>query len=297
MATWLNGISPLAPGHSPVRPLPPGRGFGTDTTWTPPKTPVDPKVQPPVVEPLPPKKKPPAPTPKKPSKPDNPLIGNIPELFQPNKYQSSSGYEGLPKAWRNRLAEGIIPELIKRAKALGGEINEFESGSLSEIGNQYAAGKQEYQSNVQKALAEITKYTKTAGINFQKQSRNALTGSMTGILNELANRNVLSSSVASDAISKAAAEIIPLYSQKGYEAAMQETQWRYGLNTQEAETLLKLVTSQATAEQGVRSTAMGQRAGLPVTLASIAQLSRYSESKSSNPLQPYQLLANFIMGY
>ena len=221
------------------------------------------------------------------------MTDSLPDLFQPDKYPKS--YSGLPPKWRDKIAEGTIPELIKRVQAMGGEIDKFESGSLTDLGGRYDEGREEYRGNIQAALAEVDKYSKLASRGFENQGQRALQGAMPGILNQLANRNVINSSMGSDAIAKAAAEIVPLYSQMGYDAAMEAARTRHGLNAEQAETLLGLTTSQATSEQGIRSEAMGHRAGMPAMLAGVAALSNYS--KNTNELAPYQLLANFIMGY
>jgi hypothetical protein len=225
------------------------------------------------------------------------LLGDLEDLFQPDKFSRSWNYTGLPVESRDALVESIIPELINKAMGLSGEIDQFESDSLSSITSRYGEGKEEYQSNIQDAKGEIDEYTKLASRSYEIQGRQALEGAMTDILNDLANRNILHSSIAGDAIAKASSEIIETYATKGFEAAMKAAELRLELSAEEAETLLDLVISQSQAEQGVRSEAMGQRAGLPVTLAAIANLGRYSAGGSENPLEPYQLLANFIAAY
>ena len=225
------------------------------------------------------------------------MFGDLEDIFQPDLFSSSSSYEGLPEEYRDQINESIIPAVIESALGLSGEIDTFEDKSLTGITSGYEAAESDYKGNISDALAEIDEYTRLASRNYELQAQEALSGSMTDILNSLANKNVLNSSIASDTIAKAAAEIIVTYTEKGYDAAIQAAEWRYGLNAQEAETLVDLAVSQTNAEQGVRSEAMGYRAGVPATLAAVGSLGRYSESESSDPLQPYELLANFIMGY
>jgi len=81
---------------------------------------------------------------------------------------------------------------------------------------------------------------------------------LTGILNNLASRGVLNSSVASDAISKGMGNVVNQTAQKGYEAA---------------------------------ALGSSMKAELPKLLAAVAELGKYSET--SNPLQPYALLAQY----
>ena len=228
---------------------------------------------------------------------DDAMFGDLEDIFQPDLFSTSSSYEGLGEEYTEQISSSIIPALIESALGLSGEIDTFEDKSLTGITSGYEAAESDYKGNISDALAEIDEYTRLASRNYELQAQEALSGSMTDILNSLANKNVLNSSIASDTIAKAAAEIIVTYTEKGYDAAIQAAEWRYGLNAQEAETLVDLAVSQTNAEQGVRSEAMGYRAGVPATLAAVGSLGRYSESESSDPLQPYELLANFIMGY
>ena len=181
------------------------------------------------------------------------MLGALDDLFQPDKYPRSGSYSGLPKDARDLIA-GQVPEmLIQSVRDYPGQVDAYETGAMGDLGL----------------------YTKLAARAYRNASQQALNQMMPGILNQLAQRNVLKSSAAPDTIAKAAGEVIPLYAQKGYEAAMQE----------------------ASGRQTIRQTAFGARNQYPAILSAVTALSNYSESYTENPLAPYELLANFIMSY
>ena len=97
------------------------------------------------------------------------------------------------------------------------------------------------------SLSEITKYNKMAYRRYRREGENALESAMPDVLNQLANRNMLNSSVASDSISKVANEIVQTYATKGYESAMATAQQRFGLKQHEADALLELATARTEA--------------------------------------------------
>lgn len=157
--------------------------------------------------------------------------GDLPELFQPDKFPRSDAYSGLAVPYREKIEQGIIPELVARAKALP---------------------------------ETIDRYTQNAARLYERQSRQALEGSLPGLLARLGRRGMLNSSVAADAISELGARLVPTFANRAYDAGM---------------------------------TAAKMQAGVPGVLTAIANLARYSKTHYENPLAPYQMLSNFVMNF
>jgi hypothetical protein len=145
------------------------------------------------------------------------------DIFQPDKYQQSRS--GLPKQYQEQILEKLIPKLLKSVEG--------------------------YEGNIDKS-------TQAAQELFETQSRRGMKDQLQGILNSLAGRNILNSSVASDAISKGMGDIVQTGAQKGYESQMNDA---------------------------------ALKAQLPALLANIAQLGQ--SSTSSDPLEPYKLLSQY----
>jgi hypothetical protein len=145
------------------------------------------------------------------------------DIFQPDKYQQSRS--GLPEEYQLQILESLIPKLLESVEG--------------------------YEGNIDKS-------TQAAQELFETQSRRGMKDQLQGILNSLAGRNILNSSVASDAISKGMGDIVQTGAQKGYESQM---------------------------------TNAALKAQLPALLANIAQLGQ--SSTSSDPLEPYKLLSQY----
>jgi len=79
-------------------------------------------------------------------------------------------------------------------------------------------------SSAQNLPQNISNYVGNANQMYQQQSRRALEEAMPGVLNNLAARNMLNSSVASDAVSKTAQQIIPYFADKTMQAGMDAAQ-------------------------------------------------------------------------
>ncbi len=261
--------------------------------------------------------------------------GGLPNLFQPDKFQRSSssnrsssrGYTGLPRDSVQQIADVAVPEMLDSIGNIRPDIENYlnegmarakgyQKSSIKDLRKDYNQAKGVFSGQMDTARAEAGEYTKAASKLFQRQARQALEGPMTNILNNLANKNVLKSSQAEWAISDAAQQIVPLYANKGYEAALVETQMRYNLNVHEADELLKAATWYSDQKQGIKDTAFTAqeqqadlaaklKANIPNILSSIAALAKYSESSASssgssmseNPLQPYQLMSDFLLRY
>jgi hypothetical protein len=189
----------------------------------------------------------------------NPLV----DIFQPGKFSSSqnasqsastssgqslsgnNSFSGLDAKNRNKVLESTIPKLVD-------SVNNYESN--------------------------IDKSTGAAQEMFNSQSRNTIRNNLQGILNNLASKNMLNSSVASDSIGNSMSNLARTGAEKGFEAAM---------------------------------TGAALKAQLPQLLGNLINLGKYSEGQgfgsstnqsqsnsssfgqSSNPLEPYQLLAQY----
>lgn len=223
--------------------------------------------------------------------------GDLPELFQPDLYPKSGSYTGLPTDARDQVADRAIPLMLDTLDKLPGQIQNYESTSLDRLGQDFDTAGGDFQRRIMESLGEITKYNKMAYRRYRREGENALESAMPNVLNQLANRNMLNSSVASDSISKVANEIVQTYATKGYESAMATAQQRFGLKQHEADSLLTLATGRTGAMQQTRTHAMDLRQQLPSIMASVGALANYGESFSENPLAPYELLANFVTNF
>lgn len=145
------------------------------------------------------------------------------DIFQPDKFSSS--WSGLPMERREEILAALVPKL------------------LSSVEN--------YEGNIDKS-------TQAAQELFQSQTRQGMKGTLKEILNNLASKNVLNSSVGSDAISKGMSNVVRAGADKGYETSMNNA---------------------------------ALKAQLPALLANITQLG--GGSFSSDPLEPYKLLAQY----
>ena len=156
------------------------------------------------------------------------LLENTPtdpiQLFQPDLFQSSRS--GLPEEFQSQLLSNIIPKLL---------------------------------SSTDTFRSDIDTSTKAASELFGSLSKNAIGKDATRILNELAERNVLDSSVASDTLSKSFSNIATEGAGRGFEAA---------------------------------SLAAAQKAREPELLASIATLGQ--ASTSSDPGEPFDRILRLI---
>lgn len=154
--------------------------------------------------------------------PENTPSGLV-DIFQPDKFSSS--WSGLPMERREEILAALVPKL------------------LSSVEN--------YEGNIDRS-------TQAAQELFQSQTRQGMKGTLKEILNNLASKNVLNSSVGSDAISKGMSNVVRAGADKGYETSMNNA---------------------------------ALKAQLPALLANITQLG--GGSFSSDPLEPYKLLAQY----
>lgn len=183
----------------------------------------------------------------------------LPDLFQPGLFSSSNSwgnslgmntsnqnsFSGLPEGTRNQLLTAILPQLTQSI------------GGLNAVPGQTADAASRMYGNL---------------------SRQALEQSLPDILNQLAGRGVLNSSVGSDAISNAAMQIIPNFANAGYQSQIDA-----GNQRMQIPNILGTLLGLGNYSQG-SSTGMGLNTS-------------QNASQSSNPLEPYQLLSNFLMGY
>jgi len=197
--------------------------------------------------------------------------GGLADLFQPNLYSNSSSYgssgsvnnsnsnslglsnsfNGLDPQYRNAIASGVLPQLLSAVAGLNNVPGQTAQAAQSMYGN---------------------------------LSRQALEQSMPDILNQLASRGVLNSSVGSDAISNSANTIIPQFANAGYQSQIDAGKMQMQIPNILG-TLMGLGnfnTSEGTNLSNSTSSGLS---------------SATNTSQSSDPLEPYQLLSNFLMGY
>ena len=148
------------------------------------------------------------------------------QMFQPGLVPGS--YSGLPEGYRDSFLNTLMPKL-----------NEGINNYNTNIDTAYNLADQRALSTAKKSMRE------GAG----------------SILNNLANRNVLNSTVASDALSKGMSDISNQAADRSYQAG---------------------------------SAAAAMKANYPSVLGNLAQLGSYSEQ--NDPLDPYRLVSNMFMG-
>lgn len=183
----------------------------------------------------------------------------LPDLFQPDLYSSSGSYgsstglnssysnafSGLPEDVRNQLLTTILPQLAQSISGLNA-----------------------VPGNTADAAARM----------YSNLSRQSLEQSLPDILNQLAGRGVLNSSVGSDAISNSANQIIPTFANAGYQSQIDAGNMQMQI-------------------PNILGTLLGLGNYSASNSGSTGVTSSMNTSESSNPLEPYQLLSNFLMGY
>ncbi len=166
-------------------------------------------------------------------------------FFQPDLFSSSSSQNGSFSGsnsginWDSPFMQALMPQLQSSIQAMPGLLDN-------------------YQQTVQDQQANLAR-TALGPEAFQ------------GTMNDLASRGMLNSSVASDAISKAAQNIMQQVLTNGFQAS---------------------------------TDALTNKLNYPTALGRLAQLGQegssfgfsFGQSQSSDPLQPYQLASNMIMG-
>lgn len=110
---------------------------------------------------------------------------------QSNSNSLSNSFSGLDSGYRNELMGGVIPQLTQSASGLSGQVD---------------------------------KYVDNASSLYQNLTNQAMQRQLPGLLGSLANRGMLNSSVASNAIGGGAAEIAKAYGNKLHESGMQGAQ-------------------------------------------------------------------------
>ena len=150
----------------------------------------------------------------------------------------------------------IPTDVFPYSTSYAGLPEDFRTGFLSTLMPQL-------KSSIEGMPGNIDKYTQNALNAYKGMTGTAMKEAMPGLLNQLAGRNVLDSTVTSDAIGKTMRDIIGGYGAKGYETAM----------------------------EGAR-----MKAGMPQVLGNLAQLGQYSGGFQADPLAPYNTMANLIRG-
>ena len=170
---------------------------------------------------------------------------------QSNTSGTSENYSGLDAQYRTGILSSVLPQL------------QASLANFNQVPAQYADSASRLYGNL---------------------SRQALDQSLPEILQQLASRGMLNSSVGSDAISNAAMQIIPQFANQGYQAQMNAGQMQ-----------MQIPSILATlAQLGQYSQGSSQQSG---TSGSTNNASSLNYSQNQNPLAPYELLSNFLMGY
>jgi hypothetical protein len=123
---------------------------------------------------------------------------------------------------------------------------------------------------------------------YQGLSRQALDQSLPQILQQLSARGMMDSSVGSDALSNAAMQIIPQFANMGYQSQMDAANMRMQIPSILA-TLGQL--GQYSQSAGTSSSQSSQRQ------EGITSGYSNTDMSNTNPLAPYELMANFLMNY
>jgi len=146
----------------------------------------------------------------------------------------------------------------------------------------------------------IDDYVTNAANMYEGQARTLMGDAMQGLMNNLAGRNMLNSSVAGDAISKTMAQIFPTFADKTFQAGMEGANMR--LQMPQILGNLAQLGQFSTGLGGSQSTNQGQSAsGSLGTSASTSQSANQSRSaagsQTANPLAPFELVADFLLNY
>lgn len=174
-----------------------------------------------------------------------------PELFQPNLYQSSTSgsnqssqgntFSGLDANYRNQIASGTIPQLLQAVSGLN----------------------------------SVPQQTANAATNLYSNMLNqGINSSLQGVLNQLASRGILNSSVASDTLSKTAQDLIQTNANNAYQSQIDSGKMQM------------LIPNILSSIMGLSSYNQGNTSSTGT-----------SGSYASDPLEPYTMLANFLMNY
>ena len=150
--------------------------------------------------------------------------------FPTDIFPSSSGYSGLPPQYRDQLLESIIPQLTSSAKNMPGQIDNYFNESMNA---------------------------------YKQQMNNTLKTNIPSAVNNLSNRGVLDSRVASDTLGNVASNANQDFATQSYGAALE---------------------------------AAKLKAMLPTLLSQIAGIGSSSATMSQDPTQMYQIFAQLMLG-
>lgn len=144
-------------------------------------------------------------------------------------YPSSTSYSGLPSDYTNKLLSSLMPSMVRSVKNYPGQVNKMYDAAMTGYG---------------------------------EQLRNQLKTNIPSAINNLANRGVLDSTVASKTLADVTQQANRDYAEKGYQAAM---------------------------------TKAAMQAQAPTLLAQIAQLGASSQTKYTDPTEMYKVMAQLLM--
>lgn len=184
----------------------------------------------------------------------DPTTGGMADIFQPGKFpysrttsggqqvSGSTQFAGLPGQFPTQLLEKLIPQLLGAVKGLPGTIEQYTTGA--------------------------TDLAQQAGRKFMEQS-------LTPLLNQLASRNILQSSITGNVMGDVAGRAAEQVQGLGYQAGMRGAEMAYGM-------------------PGM----LGQLAGLGQVSRGVSGGigTQYTQAEQADPLAPYKLLSNFMTG-
>ena len=186
-------------------------------------------------------------------------------------------YSGLPSGYRDQLMNIVMPQLGQSLGDMSGTVDRFQQQGA----NAYTPV------DLQGAYNQIDESTQQALGGFRQQLQNYLKEMIPRDINRLANRGVLSSTVAENMLSDTAARGARDASTKGYETLMAAAGQKAALGGQAA------LEASATQSQQRYNTAMQSalmRNNIPNTLAGLLQ---YGQS-SQDPTVMYRTMAELL---
>jgi len=205
---------------------------------------------------------------------DNPVTNN---QFKFPMGEDVKPYSGLPESYRDQLLAMIMPHLQQGMGDLPGNIDAFQ---------QQAAGAYT-PIDLQGIYGNIDESTQNALSSYQQQLQGYLKDMIPKDINQLANRGILSSSVAENMLSNTAARGARDASSRGYETLMNAAQQKANLGGQAA------MQNAATQNQQRYNTAMQtalMKNNIPNTLGGLLQ---YGQS-SQDPTVMYRTMAELL---
>ena len=219
-----------------------------------------------------------------------------PDIFQPGLFPWSGSY--------NQSQSGGMSQ----GGSIGGSTG--TSGSINTAGSQSFSGLDPairdavvnsilpaFQSGMSNLEANQNQSLEAARDLYSNIARGAIEDSSQGILGSLANRGMLQSSVAEGAIGRAMGDIAKGEAQKGYETALLQANQK-GQQPYQLGGLLGSLGKFSEAGSQSAGTSASQQQSINQSFQNAMNLAQQmGASRSEDKLAPYNLLANFLLGY